>query len=196
MTDSDSGAAGMRDVGDGRVKPSPDSMLPLDTAPRYVQDGLFGNSCFGCGAWNESGLNIKSEWDGDVSVCRFVPQPHHAAMPPDIVNGGIIAAVIDCHAVCTAIADAYRRADRHAGDGKRPLLWYATASLQVNYLKPTRLSMPFEVRARVVEVRGRRTRLEVGLVSADGTRTCTGEVVAAQVSDRWARVDGYFGPSH
>ena len=171
-----------------------DVVMPtLSTPPDFVQDGLFGNSCFGCGAWNERGLNIKSSWDGDVSICRFVPQPQHAAMPPDIVNGGIIAAVIDCHSVCTAIADAYRRAGRYAGDGQRPLLWYATASLQVNYLKPTPLSMPFTVRARVVEVNRRRTKLESKLVSDDGTLTCTGEVVAAQVSDRWARREGYYG---
>ena len=113
-------------------------------------------------------------------------------MPHDIVNGGIIAAVIDCHSVCTAIADAYKRAGRYAGDGKRPLLWYATASLQVNYLKPTPLSMPFSVRARVVEVERRRTKLEANLISDDGTTTCTGEVVAAQVSDRWARPQGYY----
>lgn len=114
-------------------------------------------------------------------------------MPHDIVNGGIIAAVIDCHCVCTAIADAYRRADRYAGDGKRPLLWYATASLQVNYLKPTPLSIPFTVTARVTAVERRRTTLEARLVSDNGDVTCTGEVVAAQVSDRWARQQGYYG---
>ena len=167
--------------------------IVLPSAPEYVQDGLFGNSCFGCGAWNEHGLNLKSSWDGDISVCRFTPQSHHAAMPHDIVNGGIIAAVIDCHCVCTAIADAYRRADRYAGDGKRPLLWYATASLQVNYLKPTPLSIPFTVTARVTAVERRRTTLEARLVSDNGDVTCTGEVVAAQVSDRWARQQGYYG---
>ena len=152
-----------------------DSRPILPDAPEHVQDGLFGNSCFGCGAWNEHGLNIKSTWEGDISVCRFVPNPHHAAMPHDIVNGGIIAAVIDCHSVCTAIADAYRRAGRYAGDGERPLFWYATASLQVNYLKPTPLSMPFSVRAKVIEVDRRRTSLSAELRSDDGTLTCTGE---------------------
>ena len=114
-------------------------------------------------------------------------------MPADIVNGGIIATVIDCHSVCTAISDAYKRAGRYAGDGKRPLLWYATASLNVQYLKPTPLGMPFTVRARVIEVNRRRTKLSAELVSEDGTLTCTGEVVAAQVSDKWARTEGYFG---
>ncbi len=170
-----------------------DEPMILPEPPKYVQDGLFGNSCHGCGAWNERGLNIKSSWEGDVSVCRFTPKPHHASMPHDIVNGGIIASVIDCHSVCTAIADAYERAGRYAGDGERPLLWYATASLQVNYLKPTPLSMPFTVTARVTGVYRRRTTLVSELVSEDGTLTCTGEVVAAQVSDKWARGEGYYG---
>ena len=170
-----------------------DDQAILSSPPTYVQDGLFGNSCFGCGAWNERGLNIKSSWDGDVSICHFTPQPHHAAMPHDIVNGGIIAAVMDCHSVCTAIADAYQRVGRYAGDGGRPLLWYATASLHVNYLKPTPLSMPFTVSAHVTAVDRRRTTLEVQLASDDGTLTCTGEVVAAQVADRWARNEGYYG---
>ena len=126
-------------------------------------------------------------------MCRFTPRSHHAAMPHDIVNGGIIAAVIDCHSVCTAIADAYARAGRYAGDGKRPLLWYATASLHVDYLKPTPLSMPFTVSARVTQVDRRRTTLVAELTSDDGVLTCTGEVVAAQVSDRWARNQGYYG---
>ena len=116
-------------------------------------------------------------------------------MPHDIVNGGIIAAVIDCHSVCTAIADAYRRNGRYAGDGQRPLFWYATASLNVNYLKPTPLSMPFTVSAKVIEVDRRRTTLTAELHSDDGTLTCTGEVVAAQVSDRWARNEGYYAAS-
>ncbi len=171
----------------GEILPS------LSTPPQYVQDGLFGNSCHGCGAWNERGLRIKSRWEGGVSICEFVPQPHHAAMPPDIVNGGIIASVIDCHSVCTAIDDAYRRVGRYSGDGKRPLLWYATVSLHVEYLKPTPLAEPFIVKAKITAVDNRRTSLTTELTTANGDVTCAGEVVAAQVSDRWAHQGGYYG---
>ena len=97
---------------------------PADTP--YFQPKMTGNHCFGCGAWNENGLRIMSYWDGEDSVCVFDPKTHHAAMPPDVMNGGIIAAVIDCHSVCTAIADAYRRVGREIGEG--PVLWYATGS--------------------------------------------------------------------
>ncbi len=172
---------------DGRGRSS------LSSPPLHVQDGLFGNSCFGCGAWNRRGLNIKSRWEGDWSICEFTPQPHHAAMPADIVNGGIIAAVIDCHCVCTAIADAYRRADRYAGDGKLPLLWYATASLNINYRRPTPLMGIFTVRAKVISVRGRRTTLSAELLSHENELTCDAEVVAVEVPDEWARKEGLFG---
>ena len=165
----------------------------FESAPTYVQDGLFGNSCFGCGAWNQHGLRIKSRWSGDVSICEFKPEAHHAAMPHDIVNGGIIAAVIDCHSVCTAIADAYRRAGRHPGDGQRPLLWYATASLKIAYRKPTSLAGPFRVEARVTSVRGRGTSVEARLIDCRGEETCVAEVLAVETPDSWADDQGLFG---
>lgn len=166
----------------------------LTEPPEFVQDGLFGNRCFGCGAWNERGLNIKSRWEGDVSVCEFMPQLHHAAMPTDIVNGGIIAAVIDCHSVCTAIADAYRRAGRYAGDGKRPLLWYATASLKIEYRQPTALAGPFRVEARVTSVRGRGTKVSARLIDCRGEETCTADVLAVETPDSWANSAGLLSP--
>jgi acyl-CoA thioesterase FadM len=166
---------------------------------KYFQDGLHGNHCFGCGAWNEKGLRIKSYWDwssessdGDKnrpdSVCLFHPEPHHAAMPPDVMNGGIIASVIDCHSVCTAIAEAYRMAGRNVGEGST--IWYATASLQVNYRKPTRIDGPITVRSRITEIKGKRTTLAVKLFDHKGVMTCDGEVVAVRVSDEWADPNG------
>ena len=121
---------------------------PDDT--EYFQPKMAGNHCFGCGAWNENGLRIMSTWDGEDSVCVFEPRGHHAAMPPDVMNGGIIAAVIDCHSVCTAIADGYRRAGREIGEGEP--LWYATGSLRVNYRKPTPVAGPITVRTRITRV--------------------------------------------
>ena len=31
--------------------------------------------CYGCGRLNEHGLQIKSHWDGEETVCRFTPRP-------------------------------------------------------------------------------------------------------------------------
>ena len=46
---------------------------------------------------------------GDEAVSTFTPQPFHMAGPTNVLNGGIIGTVIDCHCICTAFADAYRR---------------------------------------------------------------------------------------
>ena len=121
--------------------------------PRAIQDQIPHNHCWGCGTLNPCGLQIKSYPDGDGTVCRFQPSPEHMAGPTHVVNGGIIAAVVDCHTICTAIADAYRVAGRALGS--EPLLWCVTASLKVDYLAPTPIDAPMELRARIREVKGR-----------------------------------------
>ena len=57
--------------------------------------------CYGCGRLNENGLQIKSYWEGDESVCRFKPRPYHTAFP-GYAYGGLVASLIDCHATGTA----------------------------------------------------------------------------------------------
>lgn len=76
--------------------------------PIAFQDQIPDNNCYGCGPGNREGLRIKSFWDGEAAVCTYRPEHHHSAGPPQFLNGGIIATLIDCHSVCTAIANAYR----------------------------------------------------------------------------------------
>jgi len=104
------------------------------------QDAIQDNHCWGCGTLNQAGLHLKSAWEGDESVCRLTPRPEFMAGPTDVLYGGFIASVFDCHAVCTAIADAYRTAGRELGS--EPRLWCVTASLKVDYLAPTPLGAP------------------------------------------------------
>lgn len=113
---------------------------------RAFQDQLRENHCFGCGSANEHGLQIKSYWSGDQAVCTWQPQTFHAAGPPDLLNGGIIATLIDCHSICTAIAAAYHAEGREIGS--EPPVWYVTASLKVRYLRPTPIDQPVVLRAR------------------------------------------------
>ncbi len=149
-----------------------------------IQDQLDTNLCFGCGIRNDQGLGIKSYWSGDECVSTWVPQPQHAAGPPGILNGGIISTLIDCHAGCTAVAHAYREEGREVGSA--PTIWYATASLRVDYLRPTPIVPPVTIRARVRETRGRKTWVECTLYS--GAKECArGEVLAVQVPPEWGR---------
>jgi acyl-coenzyme A thioesterase PaaI-like protein len=134
--------------------------------------------CYGCGRLNEHGHQIKSYWDGEESVCHFLPKPYHIAIP-GYVYGGLLASLIDCHGTGTAAAALYNAAkqeDPNAEPNTRTL----TASLHVDFLKPTPLDIELEVRGKVKELKGRKVVIEEWIL-AGGVVTVRGEVVAVQV---------------
>src|ERR1051326_2012294 len=99
--------------------------------------------CFGCGRHNSRGHQLKSYLEGDDAVARFTPGDHDVSLP-GFVYGGLLASLADCHAMATATA-----ADVRSGVDAAPR--YVTASLRVDYLKPTRLGIELEIRGRVTE---------------------------------------------
>lgn len=135
--------------------------------------------CYGCGRLNQYGHQIKSYWSGDESVCHFKPDPQYISIP-GYVYGGMLASLIDCHGTGTAAAAGYRAEDRPMDS--EPALRYLTASLRVDYLKPTPLGVVLEVRGRVKQVSGRKVVIEEW-ITANGEVTVRGEVVAVQVPD-------------
>ncbi len=135
--------------------------------------------CYGCGRMNEHGLHIQSFWDGDESVCNFQPRPYHIALP-GYVYGGLIASLIGCHSTGTASAAAYRAEGRPMGT--LPILRFVTASLHVDYLRPTPLGVPLQVRGTVKEIKGRKVIVSTTL-SANGEVCARGEVVAVQMPE-------------
>ena len=135
--------------------------------------------CYGCGRLNEHGLQIKSYWDGDQAVCHFQPKPYHTAMP-GYVYGGLIASLIDCHGTGTAAAAMYRAENRALGT--EPPLRFVTASLQVDYLRPTPIDAILEVRAQVKEIKGRKVVMTLTL-NAKGELCARGQVVAVQMPE-------------
>jgi acyl-coenzyme A thioesterase PaaI-like protein len=149
---------------------------------RAFQDQMHDNFCWGCGADNPAGLQLKSHWDGDVAVAQWQPTPAFAAGPRHVLNGGIIATLLDCHGVCTAIADAYAREDRAIGSD--PDLWYATASMTVDYLRPVPIEATVSLRSRIVEIDGRYTTVECALEADDKVRA-QASVRAVRVPDTW-----------
>jgi acyl-coenzyme A thioesterase PaaI-like protein len=148
------------------------------------QSQMRDNFCWGCGQDNHDGLRLESEWDGDAAVARWTPDAVHAAGPRHFLNGGIVATVIDCHGICTAVADAHRRAGREIGS--EPLIWFATTGLHVEYLRPTLITAELTLHATVAEVDGRRTVVDCTL-HADGKERARGRVEAVQVPDEWRR---------
>ncbi len=143
----------------------------------YYPDDL--SHCYGCGRLNAAGLQIKSYWDGEETVCTFHPRPYHVAIP-GYVYGGLIASLIDCHCTGTAAAAAYR-AEGRAMDTEPPLR-FVTASLHVDFLRPTPLGVPLEIRGRVKKIEGRKV-VVAAAVRAEGEISAQGEVVAVQIPE-------------
>ncbi|HQT91541.1 MAG TPA: PaaI family thioesterase [Candidatus Kryptobacter bacterium] len=135
--------------------------------------------CYGCGRLNEHGHQIKSYWDGDETVAHFTPKPYHIAIP-GYVYGGLIASLIDCHGTGTAALASYRAEGREADT--EPPFRFVTASLQVDYLKPTPLGTALELRGKILELNRRKVISEI-TVFANGSATARGRVVAVQMPE-------------
>lgn len=153
-------------------------MVELAFQDQYPEDVSY---CYGCGRLNEYGLQIKSYWDGEEAVCNFQPQPYHMAIP-GYVYGGLIASLIDCHSTGTAAAAAYRQAGRPMGT--EPYFRYVTASLKVDYLRPTPIDEILTVRARIQAIKGRKVIVACSLY-AGGVECARGEVVTVQMPEDW-----------
>jgi acyl-coenzyme A thioesterase PaaI-like protein len=135
--------------------------------------------CYGCGRLNPHGLHIESRWDGDESVATFEPRPWHTAVP-GYVYGGLLASLVDCHATGTASAAAYRAAGRAMGT--EPPLRFVTASLHVDYVRPTPLGVVLDIRGRVDSVGDRKVEVSV-TISAGGRICARGRVVAVRMPE-------------
>jgi acyl-coenzyme A thioesterase PaaI-like protein len=136
--------------------------------------------CFGCGRHNPHGHQLKSYIEGEDVVARFTPKDHDVSIP-GFVYGGLLASLADCHAMATATA-----AD--LGSSAEPTPRYVTASLRVDYLKPTRLGMELQIQGRVTEGSPRKKIVAV-TISVAGTITVRAEVVAVRMPKEMVPVE-------
>jgi len=104
--------------------------------------------CYGCGRLNTDGLHVKSEWHDGGAIARFRPAPYHIALP-GFVYGGLIASLADCHAMATAAGASMVAAG--LVPGRDPTPRFVTASLQVDFLRPTPVGTELILRAKAVE---------------------------------------------
>jgi acyl-coenzyme A thioesterase PaaI-like protein len=151
--------------------------------PLAFQDEIPDNHCWGCGSRNPHGLQIKSYWSGEDAVCTWHPENYHAAGPEDVLNGGVIATIIDCHCICTAVAAAYREEDR--APSTQPPIWYVTGALNVSYLRPTPIQGPVVLRANIQEMKPKKTVLACSLYSNE-EECVRAQVVAVRVPAEWS----------
>lgn len=133
--------------------------------------------CYGCGRLNKHGMQLKSYWDGHKATSTFQPAEYQIAIP-GYVYGGLIASLIDCHSTGTASAAAYQAQGRAMGT--EPTLRFVTASLHVDYVKPTPVEGVLELVSHVKEIHGRKVVVTTTL-SVYGEVCARGEVVAVQI---------------
>ena len=145
----------------------------------YFQDHMPENVCFGCGILNPNGLQIKSYWEGEEAVLDWESEEKYHGWA-DLMNGGIMATLIDCHCMGAAMAYAYKAEGRSMDT--HPEYRYATGTLNVKYLKPTP-NRKVQLRAIIIEVKGKKTVMSCDFFSNEGVKTAEAEVIAIRVFD-------------
>ncbi len=145
--------------------------------PPALQDAWPAATCYGCGPSNPQGLHIKSYWAGDEVVCRFQPEPKYNAGFDNVMYGGLVASLCDCHSIWTAIATAYRNEGREHGSA--PVISYVTGNLNVTYLAPTPLDRAMVLRAHVEEMSGRKAVVKCEVYAGD-VKTAEARVTAVR----------------
>ena len=136
---------------------------------------------YGCGRLNDNGMKLKSYWNEDenTSIAKFTPKPYHIAFP-GYVYGGLLASLIDCHGTGTAAAAAFKSEGRKMGT--QPELRFVTASIHVDYIKPTPIDQELELIGSVKEIMGKKVIVEVNLY-ANGELCVKGEVIAVKIPE-------------
>jgi acyl-coenzyme A thioesterase PaaI-like protein len=110
-------------------------------------------TCLGCGPDAEQGFHLQVRREGDEVVAEHVFETRHSGAP-GIAHGGAVATVVD--------------------DVLGFLLYVVrapavTRRLEVDYLKPVRIGVPYEIRAKVDRVDGRKLWVSCTCTDPDGT---------------------------
>lgn len=133
--------------------------------------------CYGCGRLNEEGHHFRTTWleDGEKTVTLYKPLPEHKAIP-GFVYGGVIASLIDCHGTGSAALALHRKNGHEPGDGMEPPR-FVTASLHVDFMKPTPDNCVLKAIGTVEEIHPKKWKVNAE-VYANDTLCVKGEVVA------------------
>ncbi|URW82909.1 PaaI family thioesterase [Alcaligenes nematophilus] len=137
--------------------------------------------CYGCGKHNPDGHQLKSYWDGDDTVARYTPKPIYSGGVPNHVYGGLIASLLDCHGTASAAAFIYRDLNIEMGTSEEPIRC-VTASLKVEFRRPTPMGTELTVQGKLRELDGRKVWVDL-LLSANGEVCATGEMLAIRFKE-------------
>jgi len=142
-------------------------------------------SCFVCGRENPIGLKVRWHSDRERAEIRGqVSVSEHFNGYPQVVHGGIVAALLDETAGRTLLVDG----------GFSDLM--VTLKLEVVFKKPTPTGTPLTVVGKLLRRSERRAEAEARLELSDGTVTATARVLLARppesMSSRWEEERPYW----
>ncbi|MEB2490410.1 PaaI family thioesterase [Peribacillus frigoritolerans] len=131
--------------------------------------------CYGCGRLNKDGHHFRTGWQDEQTRTIYTPRPEHIAIP-GFVYGGLIASLIDCHGTGSAALALHRKNGHEVGDGVEPPR-FVTASLKVEFVKPTPNDVPLMAVGTIHEIHPKKWRIETEVFAFD--KLCArGEVIA------------------
>jgi acyl-coenzyme A thioesterase PaaI-like protein len=96
---------------------------------------------------------------------------------PGFVYGGLIASLADCHAMATAAAASMVAAGLTPGADPTPR--FVTASLHVDFIRPTPLGPELVLRAHAVEIGERKVTVEMRVL-VDDVESARARVIAVR----------------
>jgi acyl-coenzyme A thioesterase PaaI-like protein len=143
-----------------------------------LPEGHPARVCFGCGADNSAGLQIKSFMQGDTAICRFRPHAEHTAFP-GVLNGGIVATLLDCHGIWSAVG--YYNTHYLKAQTDAPETMFVTRKMTVEYLRPTPMNTELLIKGRVVKEGNTSMQVKVELWAED-EMTARADVLAVRAS--------------
>lgn len=132
----------------------PDGPLP----PHYP-------TCYGCGPDAEQGMHLSVRREGQQVRAEHVFEARHAGAP-GIAHGGIVATVVDDLLGHLMHLEQVPAVTRH---------------LEVDYLRPVLLGVPYTLVGRLDRRDGRKLWVSCTATSADGTAVFTGTGLFIQV---------------
>jgi acyl-coenzyme A thioesterase PaaI-like protein len=90
----------------------------------------------------------------------------------------MVASLLDCHGTASAAAFAYRAAGRAMDDGGE-FMRFVTASLKVDFLRPTPIGVELLIKGRLRGIEGRKVQVSLLLSAGDEPRA-QAEMLAVQ----------------
>lgn len=131
--------------------------------------------CYGCGRLNTNGNHLRTGWDGDNTVSYYEPKEDEIGIP-GFLYGGLLASLIDCHGTGSSSLALHRKNGHEPSSDEEPPR-FVTASLKVDFIKPTPHGVELKLMGNVTEIHPKRFEVSIK-VFADEEVCATGEVVS------------------